>query len=145
MVKFLKYQQDLEDAFKLDCTEEDIKTDKEAKRCCKVLKKYRKRTKQYCDFLRKIGVIADYQYKNKKFNKEKELYNMSYRSDNNRNSSSGGIGFVGMLTIVFIVLKLCKVINWSWLWVLSPLWISTAIAVLLIVIAVVIAALNNRD
>jgi len=39
-------------------------------------------------------------------------------------SSSSGIGFVGLLTIVFIVLKLCEVIAWSWIWVLSPLWIS---------------------
>lgn len=39
-------------------------------------------------------------------------------------SSSGGIGFVGLLTIVFIVLKLTNVIQWSWLWVLSPIWIS---------------------
>lgn len=45
------------------------------------------------------------------------------------NQSSGGnksnsLGFVGILTIVFIVLKLCKVISWSWLWVLSPVWIT---------------------
>jgi len=40
-------------------------------------------------------------------------------------SSSSGIGFVGLLTIVFITLKLCDVIKWSWLWVLSPLWITT--------------------
>lgn len=39
-------------------------------------------------------------------------------------SSNGGIGFVGLLTIAFIVLKLTNVIKWSWLWVLSPLWIS---------------------
>lgn len=35
-------------------------------------------------------------------------------------SSSGGIGFFGLLTIVFITLKLCDVIAWSWFWVLSP-------------------------
>lgn len=39
-------------------------------------------------------------------------------------TSSGGIGFTGLLTIVFIVLKLCGVITWSWWWVLSPIWIS---------------------
>lgn len=38
--------------------------------------------------------------------------------------TNGGISFTGLLTIVFIVLKLCNVINWSWWWVLSPLWIS---------------------
>ena len=40
-------------------------------------------------------------------------------------SSSGGIGFVGLLTIVFIVLKLIGKIDWSWWWVLSPIWITT--------------------
>jgi hypothetical protein len=34
------------------------------------------------------------------------------------------IGFLGLLTIVFIVLKLVGVIAWSWLWVLSPMWIG---------------------
>lgn len=48
---------------------------------------------------------------------------------NTSSSSSGGIGFAGLLTIVFITLKLCGVIQWSWLWVLSPLWISVSIAV----------------
>ena len=42
----------------------------------------------------------------------------------NRNSSSSGIGICGVLTIVFVVLKLVGVINWSWLWVLCPLWID---------------------
>ena len=39
------------------------------------------------------------------------------------NENSGGIGFCGLLTIVFIVLKLCGVISWSWIAVLAPLWI----------------------
>jgi hypothetical protein len=37
-------------------------------------------------------------------------------------SNSGGIGFFGVLTIVFITLKLLGYIDWSWLWVLSPAW-----------------------
>ena len=41
--------------------------------------------------------------------------------------SSGGVGFCGLLTIVFIVLKLTNVITWSWLWVLAPLWLPLAI------------------
>lgn len=45
------------------------------------------------------------------------------------NGSSGGIGFTGVLTIVFIVLKLVGVINWSWLWVLSPMWISLLLVI----------------
>ena len=42
------------------------------------------------------------------------------------NRPPAGIGFPGLLTIVFIVLKLTHVIAWSWVWVLSPLWISLA-------------------
>lgn len=38
--------------------------------------------------------------------------------------TSNGIGFIGLLTIVFIVLKLLGKIHWSWLWVLSPIWIA---------------------
>ncbi len=55
---------------------------------------------------------------------------------NNNSSGSGGIGFAGLLTIVFIVLKLLGKIDWSWWWVLSPIWIS----ILLVVVAVVIGA-----
>ena len=53
------------------------------------------------------------------------------------NSNSGGIGFGGLLTIVFIILKLCKVINWSWLWVLSPIWISVALVIVITIIMVI--------
>lgn len=49
-------------------------------------------------------------------------------------SSSGGIGFTGLLTIVFIVLKLTNNIDWSWWWVLSPLWISLLLGILVILI-----------
>lgn len=42
----------------------------------------------------------------------------------NSTSVSGGIGFTGLLTVLFIALKLTHYINWSWWWVLSPLWIG---------------------
>lgn len=47
-------------------------------------------------------------------------------------SSSSGIGFCGLLTIVFIVLKLTKTIAWSWWWVLAPLWMPVAIALIIL-------------
>ena len=50
--------------------------------------------------------------------------------------SNGGIGFFGLLAIVFIVLKLTKVIAWSWFWVLSPLWISVILWLGLLVLIV---------
>ena len=54
------------------------------------------------------------------------------------NNTSGGIGFVGLLTICFIVLKLIGIINWSWLWVISPIWISIIIGIVLGVIFIII-------
>ena len=42
----------------------------------------------------------------------------------NNTSSSSGIGFPGLLTVLFVGLKLTGHITWSWWWVLSPLWIS---------------------
>ena len=55
--------------------------------------------------------------------------------DNEGKASGGGMSFTGVLTIVFIILKLCGVIKWSWIWVLSPLWISLIILIIIIAIA----------
>ena len=51
-----------------------------------------------------------------------------------RASTAKGIGFTGVLAVAFIVLKLCGVIKWSWLWVLSPIWIYIALYVLIFAI-----------
>lgn len=51
------------------------------------------------------------------------------------NSGSSGIGFGGALTILFIGLKLANIIDWSWWWVLCPIW--AVFAVLILVIAFV--------
>ena len=48
-------------------------------------------------------------------------------------NGKGGVGFAGLLTLAFIILKLVGVIKWSWLWVLSPIWITTIIVILIIV------------
>lgn len=53
---------------------------------------------------------------------------------NNNKSSGGGLGFCGILAVAFIVLKLCKVISWSWVWVLCPLWGGLILFVLIIVV-----------
>ena len=47
---------------------------------------------------------------------------------------SKGMGLDVILTIVFVVLKLCGVIAWSWWWVFSPIWISWSIVIVLLVI-----------
>jgi hypothetical protein len=62
------------------------------------------------------------------------------------NTNSGGIGFCGLLTVAFIVLKLCNVIAWSWWWVLSPIWIpASALIVIIIVLCVVKAIIEAMD
>lgn len=61
----------------------------------------------------------------------------------NNNDSSSGIGFSGLLAIVFIVLKLCHVIDWSWWWVLSPLWAGLAIALVLFIIYLGAKVIND--
>lgn len=61
-------------------------------------------------------------------------------SSSTTTSTRGGIGFAGLLTIVFIVLKLTSVIGWSWLWVLAPIWISVLLTILIIALMILIAA-----
>ena len=61
--------------------------------------------------------------------------------------NTGGIGFVGLLTIAFIVLKLTGHIDWAWMWVLSPLWISAGIVLgILAILGIIIgiAAIMER-
>jgi hypothetical protein len=65
-------------------------------------------------------------------------------SNNASGSSSGGIGFAGLLTVAFVVLKLTGFIAWSWWWVLSPLWISVLIAVLIVVAALIAVGVKAR-
>lgn len=55
-----------------------------------------------------------------------------------RSSGGGGVSFAGLLFLVFLVLKLCKVITWSWWWVTSPLWISAIIWIACIIIRVIL-------
>jgi len=40
----------------------------------------------------------------------------------NSSNASGGVGFFGVMFLIFMTLKLCDVITWSWWWVTAPLW-----------------------
>lgn len=53
-------------------------------------------------------------------------------------------GFSTFLGIAFIILKLCKVIDWAWIWVLAPIWISWALIAIIIVIVFVISWITTR-
>ena len=70
---------------------------------------------------------------------------MSYRyrhrtQMSSSSSSSSGIVFSGLLTVLFIGLKLTGHITWPWIWVLSPLWISVLIGITFIALFLVLAA-----
>lgn len=60
-------------------------------------------------------------------------------------SSSGGrgagVGVLGLLGVAFVVLKLCNVIEWEWIWVLAPFWIPAAVGLCILVIAGLFAVL----
>jgi uncharacterized protein (DUF983 family) len=56
----------------------------------------------------------------------------------NNTSSSRGIGFPGLLTVLFVGLKLTGYISWPWVWVLSPLWISALIGLTFVSILLVL-------
>ena len=65
-------------------------------------------------------------------------------NNSNTTTYSGGIGFPGLLTIVFITLKLMGYIAWSWWWVLSPLWINFGLVIITITIVIAIASVTNK-
>lgn len=59
-------------------------------------------------------------------------------------AANGGIGFFGLLTLIFIALKLTGYIHWSWLWVLAPIWMSFALAALILAIVLIVVAATRR-
>jgi hypothetical protein len=61
------------------------------------------------------------------------------------NVKGSGIGFAGLLQLVFITLKLLKVIDWPWVWVLAPIWISVGLVILLIVVVAIVYLIRNMN
>ena len=55
-----------------------------------------------------------------------------------------GLGFAEALTILFVALKLCKVIDWPWLWVVSPIWITLLFVAFIAVVIVVLGSIGRR-
>lgn len=62
-------------------------------------------------------------------------------SVNSTAASSGGVSTGTALFIVFLILKLTHVINWSWWWITAPLWISFGLVILFFTILVIIGAI----
>lgn len=53
-------------------------------------------------------------------------------------SYQGGTGFCGLLCLAFIVLKLTGYITWSWIWVVSPIWLPMVTILLILLLAYII-------
>lgn len=67
------------------------------------------------------------------------------KDNNNGTAARGGVGFLGLLQLVFIVLKLCNVITWSWWAVLLPAIISVGLVVVVILAIIIIALLPSGN
>ena len=65
-------------------------------------------------------------------------------SDSKSSSTTSGIGFFGLLTIVFITLKLTGYIDWSWFWVISPLLAPVVIIFTILAIMFALGAKVSR-
>lgn len=60
-----------------------------------------------------------------------------------KSSNSGGITTVGLLGVVFVTLKLCGVIDWSWWMVTMPFWISLAIILVAVILMYLFAGIMS--
>jgi hypothetical protein len=58
-------------------------------------------------------------------------------SNSSSGNTSGGIGLTGVVSVVFLVLKLVGVIDWSWWWVTAPLWGSALLALAILAVVLV--------
>lgn len=59
----------------------------------------------------------------------------------NKQNVTVSFPLAGLLTVAFVVLKLCHVIDWSWWWVLAPIWIPVAIV---LIIAIIVGLMVNQ-
>ena len=62
----------------------------------------------------------------------------------NRSKKSNGMGFTGVLLTIFIVLKLTGTIQWSWFWVMSPMWIASSLGILIILVATMLVLVFKK-
>lgn len=64
---------------------------------------------------------------------------------NETTRTNSGVGFGGLLTILFIALKLTGYIAWSWWWVLAPLWIPAAVGLFIVSMALIVMFIKRGD
>jgi hypothetical protein len=63
----------------------------------------------------------------------------------NDNVKNGGIGFTGLLQLVFITLKLLKFIDWPWVWVLAPIWLTVGLGILIIAVVITVFLIRKSE
>lgn len=54
------------------------------------------------------------------------------------------MGLTGWLQVAFIVLKLCNIIDWSWVWVLAPLWVTFSVLIIFLIIYIIFIIIASR-
>lgn len=99
------------------------------------------------------------------FKKHKDNKNESTENQNNANNENNesteislkenklpilnvAVAFFTFLGIIFVILKLFKAVTWNWVWVLSPLWLSTALVILILIICIIVfivSALSKKN
>lgn len=60
-------------------------------------------------------------------------------------SEKTGVSILTVIQVVFLILKLTNLINWSWWWVLAPMWMSLLFAILVIVVVVLILLAAQKN
>lgn len=62
---------------------------------------------------------------------------------NNKSKRNSGLGIVSILTLIFIILKITNKITWSWIWVLSPIWITFLFAIIIFAIILIVGRIKK--
>lgn len=70
---------------------------------------------------------------------------MNNNNNNNKQATRTGISFTGALTLIFITLKLTHVIDWSWAWVLAPMWIPLALVAVILLVAFILYVVREDE
>ena len=60
-----------------------------------------------------------------------------------KSKRNSGMGIVSILTIIFIVLKITNKITWPWIWVLSPIWITFILVVIIFSIVLIVGRIKK--
>ncbi len=82
-------------------------------------------------------------YRTKRFRRLWDFLILEREKMSEKNTSVISINFSGVLLVAFIVMKLCGVINWSWWWVLAPIWVPIAIILVILVVIIIVYMMNE--